>query len=190
MKPPTAPEIDWSVQDQILTGEHPVCLDEDKVPCGVVCTNGLPQWLWVVDSLGFLPIWCLVHNASDVEWLRPTYPKIVFTTDPQYCTPVSALFCDGRPGPAVAFAWTQLQLVFYLKKGRIFPSWNHWYRTENHTAVGGCTDGEQTVHCLSRAGTDYQPQPSTAIVVPGCVYTSVASDTLDAGRSASAPPMT
>ena len=32
----------------------------------------------------------------DLEWLRILYPKIVYTCDIQYCSAVSAVFCDGR----------------------------------------------------------------------------------------------
>ena len=75
--------IDWTHEDQVLTGDLPVRAEEDKVPCGVVCTTGLPQWLWVVDTLGFDPIWCLVKEAMDLDWLKVVYPKIVFTCDMQ-----------------------------------------------------------------------------------------------------------
>jgi hypothetical protein len=80
------------------------------------CAKGLPQWLWIVDSLGFVPVWCLLSQTSDVEWLRPVYPKIVFTTDVQYCRPVAVVFCGDRP-LGIATLWTELQLMFFLKQG-------------------------------------------------------------------------
>jgi hypothetical protein len=132
------------LEDQVLTGDHPVRLDEDKVPCGVVCSNGLPQWLWIVDALGFKPVWCLLLTAIDLEWLRPAYPKIVFTIDIQYCPRVSAVFSDARPLEA-AFKWDEMQLQFSLKKARRTPAgWNCSGDYLRHSAVGGCTDERKT----------------------------------------------
>ena len=96
-QPISAPENDWTLKDQVLTGDHPVRLDEDKIPCGVGCSNGLPQWMWIVDALGFHPVWCMLPKAMDLEWLRPAYPKIVFITELQYCPHLPAVFCDARP---------------------------------------------------------------------------------------------
>ena len=182
------PGIDWSVEDQVLTGDHPVRLDVDKVPCGIVCSNGLPQWLWVVDTLGFDPIWCLLPKAMDLEWLRPAYPKIVFTHDFQYCPPVSAVFCDARPLESVT-QWEHLQLLFSLKRSKRQrrSGWNYFGVSLLHSAVGGCTDGQAQVHCMVRSGTEFSRKPAT-FSIPSCVYT-VASDTIDMGRIAAAPIM-
>jgi hypothetical protein len=180
--------IDWTVSDQVLTGARPVCLDEAKVDCGVVCSTGLPQWLWIVDSLGFQPIWCLLASdvASELEWLRKVYPKIVFTTDLQYCRPVVAVFCDARP-LAFATAWPELQLMFSLERApkRVPSDWMICSELFSHSGVGGCTDSSQGVYCMARSGTLYERQLPPK-VIPGCVYT-IASDTVDSGRQAPPP---
>jgi hypothetical protein len=184
--PPTIP-IDWTVMDQVLTGERPVRLDEAKVDCGVYCSKGLPQWLWIVDSLGFQPIWCLLAAAAagELEWLRKVYPKIVFTTDLQYCRPVVAVFCDARP-LGIATTWVELQLMFCLQpSSRVPPGWMTCSALFSHSDAGGCTDSSQRVHCMARSGSLYERQLPPK-VIPGCVYT-IASDTVDSGRQAPPP---
>jgi hypothetical protein len=184
---PSVASIDWSSSDQVLTGALPVRSDADKVDCGVFCSKGFPQWLWIVDSLGFQPIWCLLASgmASELEWLRNVYPKIVFTTDLQYCCPVVAVFCDARP-LRIATSWSELQLMFFLQPASRVPGdWTCCSELLSHSGVGGCTDSSQRIHCMARSGTYYARQ-SSPVVIPGCVYT-VASDTVDSGRQAPPP---
>jgi hypothetical protein len=174
----------------VLAGDHPVRLEEDKVPCGVVCSNGLPQWLWIVDALGFQPVWCLKSSECtvDLEWLRPAYPKLVFTTDIQCCPRVAAVFCDARPLKEVT-EWNELQLLFLLRISRrlLAPGWNCFTEILRHSAVGGCTDSGAKAHVYSRSGSASLKSPA-ASVIPSCVHT-VASDTVDSGRATAAPSL-
>jgi hypothetical protein len=120
-----------------------------------------------------------------MEWLRPAYPKIVFTTDLQYCSPVSVVFCDGRPLGSAA-RWTELQLMFFLQRGsRPIPGWTYHQQLLSQTLLGGCSDASQRVFCMAREGATYV-HPSSRKILPGCVYT-IASDTIDSGRIAKAP---
>jgi hypothetical protein len=163
-----------------------VRLEQDKVPCGVLCSKGFPQWLWIVDSLGFQPVWCLLSHKADLEWLRPAYPKLVCTTDLQYCCHVPAAFSDDRPWGLLAETWKELELMFFLRRGtRHIKGWNYTSECLSHVGVGGCSDAEQHVHVMARTGTQYSRRPLPG-VIPSCVYT-VASDTIDSGKVAQAP---
>ena len=57
----------------------------------------------------------------------------------------------------------------------------------SHVSVGGCSDSNQIVSCMARTGALFEP-PAHPTVIPGCVRT-VASDTVDSGRPASAPAL-
>ena len=179
------PAIDWKHEDQVLTGDLPVRAEVDKVPCGVVCNTGLPQWLWVVDTLGFDPIWCLMGKEMELDWLRVVYPKIVFTCDMQYCPEVPAMFCDGRP--LLSFNWATLQLLFSVRRTRrSLTGWQQLHASLSHSAVGGCSDASTHVFCMVRSSPVLSNRENLPYL-PSCVY-AVASDTVDAGRVA-VPPL-
>jgi hypothetical protein len=78
----------------VVVGSRPVLPKRDRVPCGVVASVSF-QWLWIADTLGFDPEWCLLGDGARVQdagWIKTAYPDTAFIRDSAWIRPVSVIF--------------------------------------------------------------------------------------------------
>ena len=172
--------------DHVVLGSRSVLADEDRVPCGILASKSL-QWLWIADTLGFDPEWCVLGTqVGNIDWIRATYPKTSFLRRPNLLRPVSVIFCDLAPPPFV-YDIPTLELVFHNLLPRRYPPKKWTVRSVglSHSALGGLTLQTQHVRCSTLAYRKFGSVPSPPALA-SCVYT-VASDTTKAGIRANAP---
>jgi hypothetical protein len=166
-------------RDHVVVGPRPVMGQKDRLPCGVITTSST-QWLWIADTLGFDPEWCFLGtDVGDADWTA-------FLWEQRWVRPVAVVFCDGRP-PPFAYQIDGVVLLFHCKAPRRYnqATWKTHSVRFWHSDLGGLTLRRQGLLCTTAAGRAYVPA-ELAFGLPSCVY-SVASDTLEFGRQATAP---
>jgi hypothetical protein len=104
-------------REHVVVGSWPVVPKRDRVPFGVVASASF-QWMWIADTLGFDPEWCLIGNGigvQDAAWIKTAYPNTAYIRDSAWIRPVLVIFCDVLP-PSFVWELTNLELVFHTKK--------------------------------------------------------------------------
>ena len=162
---------------------------QDRRTCGI-CLTESPQWLWVVETLGFRIVWVWAP-ALDIlpYWLKPLYPTASFTTNSLNLSSVDLVVSDSTPPGWVEWAPAEFPLVartgcnYRGKRSR--DNGRERFLNVSHLALGGLTSLSVKLNLRSVKPLRWTPVGLPSFL-PSTVY-SVASDTVDIGRRHAAP---